>query len=73
MPILKRKFWPTIWCSGRRVQTIVRAFLKSSPPINFEREVIQLDDKGEVALDWLYNKEEDTTKPIAVILPGLIG
>lgn len=73
MPILKRKFWPTIWCTGCRLQTIVRAFLKKGPAIKFNREIIQLEDKGEVALDWLKAKEEDETKPIVVILPGLIG
>ncbi|CAD5123874.1 DgyrCDS12181 [Dimorphilus gyrociliatus] len=73
MPILKRKFWPTIWCTGYRLQTIVRAFLKTVPPIKFEREIIQLEDKGEVALDWLEFEDKEKNKPIVLILPGLIG
>ncbi|KAG5676813.1 hypothetical protein PVAND_006621 [Polypedilum vanderplanki] len=74
VPILNQQFYPTIWCVESRVQTVFASFVRASimPPIDYEREVLQLSDGGEVALDWL-TKGCDMNAPIIIILPGLTG
>lgn len=43
------------------------------------REILTLEDGGQVGLDWLHpngseeEEDDDPTKPIVVILPGLTG
>lgn len=74
MPLVRNKFWPTLWCFESRAQTIIASLLRSRilPLIHYRREILTLSDGGEVALDWA---EEgcSVASPIVIILPGLTG
>lgn len=75
-PILSEKFWPTIWCVESRLQTILRVILQTRPPVQYEREMLDFPDGGQVALDWVSNDLNSLygrTKPVVIILPGLTG
>ncbi|KAL7294348.1 hypothetical protein TKK_0012356 [Trichogramma kaykai] len=74
VPILKAKFWPTLWCFESRAQTVFASLLRSRlwPTIQYRREILTLSDGGEVALDWAEHNY-CSTSPIVVILPGLTG
>ncbi|KAG8222396.1 hypothetical protein J437_LFUL003017 [Ladona fulva] len=78
VPILREKYWPTVWCFESRVQTILASVLRSSilADINYRREILKLQDGGEVALDWLedvHNEASNEKRPVIIILPGLTG
>ncbi|XP_067631455.1 protein ABHD1 isoform X2 [Eurosta solidaginis] len=68
------KFWPTFWCVESRAQTVFASLLRSQilPNINYKREILTLNDGGEVALDWLVENCSDNA-PCIIILPGLTG
>ncbi|XP_037046990.1 phospholipase ABHD3-like [Bradysia coprophila] len=74
VPSMQSKFWPTIWCVESRAQTVFASILRSTvfPTIHYRREILTLNDGGEVALDWM---EEGCKKlsPLILILPGLSG
>ncbi|XP_067008660.1 protein ABHD1 [Anabrus simplex] len=74
VPILKEKYWPTLWCFESRAQTIFASLLRSKllPDMAYRREILHLSDGGQVGLDWL---EEgcSSNSPIIIILPGLTG
>lgn len=74
VPLVRNKFWPTLWCFESRAQTIIASVLRSRilPPIIYRREILTLSDGGEVALDWA-EEGSLTTSPIVIILPGLTG
>ncbi|XP_076161455.1 abhydrolase domain containing Hydr1 isoform X2 [Ptiloglossa arizonensis] len=74
LPLVRNKFWPTLWCFESRAQTILASILRSRilPPIHYRREILTLSDGGEVALDWA-EEESSATSPIVIILPGLTG
>ncbi|XP_071441327.1 phospholipase ABHD3 [Hetaerina americana] len=75
VPILREKYWPTVWCFESRIQTVLASVLRSSilPDINYRREILKLKDGGEVALDWMENEEGNEKSPVVIILPGLTG
>lgn len=74
LPIIQEKFYPTVWCYESRAQTVIASFVRSAilPTVDYRREVLTLQDGGEVALDW---KEENAApdSPVIIILPGLTG
>ncbi|XP_033322062.1 abhydrolase domain containing Hydr1 [Megalopta genalis] len=74
VPLVRNKFWPTLWCFESRAQTIIASILRSRilKPIIYRREILCLSDGGEVALDW-EEEGSSTTSPIVIILPGLTG
>ncbi|KZC11941.1 PREDICTED: phospholipase ABHD3 isoform X1 [Dufourea novaeangliae] len=74
VPLVRNKFWPTLWCFESRAQTIMASILRSRilPPIVYRREILTLSDGGEVALDWA-EEGSSVTSPIVIILPGLTG
>lgn len=76
VPLVSEKFWPTIWCFESRAQTLLAGILRSLilPKIKYKREVLQLSDGGQVALDWLEPAggcAPDTA--CLIVLPGLTG
>ena len=76
-PVISETYRPTIWCYGGRAQTVITNILKRCAPIEYRRELVQLEDGGEIALDWLDNgsekAENPATHPTVLILPGLAG
>ena len=76
-PVISKTYRPTIWCYGGRAQTVITQILKRCAPIECHRELVQLEDGGEIALDWLDNgsekAENPATHPTVLILPGLAG
>ena len=74
VPLVRNKFWPTLWCFESRAQTILASLLRSRilPSIHYRREILTLADGGEVALDWAEG-DSSAISPIVIILPGLTG
>ena len=76
-PVISETYRPTIWCYGGRAQTVITNILKRCAPIKYRRELVQLEDGGEIALDWLDNgsekAENPATHPTVLILPGALG
>ncbi|XP_068626380.1 phospholipase ABHD3 [Battus philenor] len=75
VPILSEYYWPTPWCVESRLQTVLGSVLRSLllPPLRFRREVLQLSDGGQVALDWLEREGEGEARAVLLVLPGLNG
>ena len=75
IPSLYRRYYPTPWCTGTHSMTIMRFFFKSKPHIEYNRELIQLDDGGCAALDWPVQEPEGYNEqlPICLLLPGVAG
>lgn len=73
-PALKQEFWPTPWCWGGRLSTIVTSLVKSQPAIRFDdRETLPLADGGEIVIDWLHGAGPIDSQPTVLILPGING
>ncbi|XP_064382894.1 phospholipase ABHD3-like isoform X2 [Halichondria panicea] len=80
-PVLTERYWPKIWAFQCHFMTILRAAFQKCPNsvVKYNREILPLDDGGEVALDWacqqgsvnLLNSSETT--PVLLILPGITG
>lgn len=74
VPMLQIKFWPTFWCVESRAQTVFASLLRQQvlPELIYRRELLTLEDGGEIALDWSEHNCEDNS-PVILILPGLTG
>lgn len=77
-PVVGESFSPTPWCWGGRLQTLVRALIKSGPAVTYRNELIRTADGGQISLDWVDNGTsvtypESTSRPTVLILPGLTG
>lgn len=74
VPILKERFWPTIWCVESRAQTIIANIFRERllQQVTYHREVLDMADGGIVALDWL-DEGCSASAPVLLILPGLTG
>lgn len=72
--MLQIKFWPTFWCVESRAQTVFASLLRQQvlPKLIYRREMLTLNDGGEIALDWSDHKCDDNA-PVILILPGLTG
>lgn len=75
--VLKERFKPTFWASSSLAQTIVPVIYRNRlPHLNYTREILNCSDGGIVAIDWLNNSkmpEDNESKPIALMFPGLAG
>ncbi|XP_043919401.1 protein ABHD1-like [Protopterus annectens] len=77
-PIVKEKYYPTLWCVEGHLQTLVRPLMKSRPRVTYRNERIRTPDGGQIALDWLDNicshqYVDSSLRPTVLILPGLTG
>ncbi|XP_048753818.2 protein ABHD15-like [Ostrea edulis] len=70
-----RSFSPSPWIKNRHIQTFLPWIIPHNCKCQFDREYLQLRDKGVVALDWVTNINIPMKKKRTVILiiPGLTG
>lgn len=52
IPRLRTPYYPPLWASNPHVQTIVTRYLLPSLDVYYERQNLQLKDKGLISLDW---------------------
>ncbi len=76
---LSQPFRPPAWATNRHVQTFLAfVFSRADDDVRFEREYLQMKDKGVVALDWAVMDTSKCMKlrdnsPLLLALPGLTG
>ncbi|OWF38793.1 protein ABHD15-like [Mizuhopecten yessoensis] len=72
--IMRRPFRPSFWLKNRHVQTFLGC-VRPQSIVHFEREYLQLSDKGVVALDWVIgaNYVIRRNSPICIVFPSLTG
>lgn len=70
--LMNRKFEPPWWLSNAHAQTVL-PFILPYEEIEYEREYLQMKDKGVVALDWVVNVSIHKRKrcTVLLVLPGL--
>ncbi|XP_059481158.1 protein ABHD1 [Neocloeon triangulifer] len=75
VPIMREKFWPTVWCFESRLQTVFASVLRQHTlsDIVYRRQILPLKDGGELALDWLDPDDCSLKVPLVLVLPGLTG
>ena len=74
---------PTFWCFNGALNTAASAFVQKRAKVNYERELVRLDDGGTIALDWSrpspQTNDSSATMPppanklVVLVLPGLSG
>jgi len=72
------KYQPWIFACHYHLQGIVywvqEAWNKSFTDFGYWREILELSDGGEIALDWHRNPKSDTkNRNIVILLPGVNG
>ncbi|KAG6933650.1 abhydrolase domain containing 3, partial [Chelydra serpentina] len=77
-PVVTETYYPTVWCWEGRVQTLLRPFITSRPPVQYRNELIKTTDGGQISLDWFDNNDsicfpDASTRPTILLLPGLTG
>ena len=72
--LLNRKFDPPWWLRNAHVQTLI-PYLFPLAATEFDREYLQMKDKGVVALDWVRHLHVHKRKQctILIIIPGQTG
>lgn len=72
---MTRAFSPSIWISNRHIQTLLPWIIPHNCKCQFDREYLQLRDKGVVALDWVTNVKlpKKKRRTVILIIPGLTG
>jgi len=73
----KNIYNPTPYLANGIFQTmfyvIYELFTSKYNKIKYDRELIHLQDGGQISLDWVHNPTENKPKIVIVILPGLCG
>ncbi|XP_063825057.1 phospholipase ABHD3 isoform X2 [Ostrinia nubilalis] len=76
VPLLNEHYWPTPWCLESRLQTVIGSVLRTRllPAVKYRREILQLSDGGQVALDWAEGAAGAGGEgAVLLVLPGLTG
>ncbi|RUS72639.1 hypothetical protein EGW08_019596, partial [Elysia chlorotica] len=70
----ERTFSPSFWLTSRHLQTLLPIILPK-PEVTFDREYLQMRDKGVVALDWVVLPQSKVKRRsmVIVIIPTLTG
>lgn len=66
-------FEPAFWLRNPHAQTVFASKLRPSPPLQIERERIELDDGDFLDLSWLPERDLDADAPVVIVLHGLNG
>ena len=69
---MSQPFTPPFWARNAHVQTIMGTFLGKVEFV-FEREYLQMRDKGIIALDWGECLSPKKSCPVLIVIPGLTG
>ncbi|KAJ9072137.1 hypothetical protein DSO57_1030299 [Entomophthora muscae] len=73
----KRKYYPTPWLFNSHLQTYYTSVMSyEGVKINYERQLLPMEDGGQVALDWYPSQikgDSKEIKSIVVFLHGLTG
>ncbi|KHJ40113.1 hydrolase, alpha/beta domain protein [Trichuris suis] len=73
-PILTSVYRPPKWCYHGTMQTLVGNFGSTPPLLAYERDMLLLEDGGQLALDWFPPLSSATSMSrIAIIVPGFTG
>lgn len=69
--LMNRRFEPPWWISNAHVQTIL-SYVLPRDEVEFDREYLQMKDRGVIALDWVvqvaFHKRKRCT--VMIVLPG---
>jgi len=71
--LVDSEFQPAFWLRNAHAQTVFASKLRPSPPLQIERERLELDDGDFLDLSWLPERGLDADAPIVIVLHGLNG
>uniref|UniRef100_A0A5S6Q3M1 AB hydrolase-1 domain-containing protein n=1 Tax=Trichuris muris TaxID=70415 RepID=A0A5S6Q3M1_TRIMR len=73
-PVLSGVYRPPRWCYNGTLQTVVGNFGSTPPLLPYERDMLPLEDGGQLALDWFPPLNVSTSlSRVVIIVPGLTG
>jgi len=72
--VLTSPYFPSPWCVGPHMHSVLRVVLQNTPKLRLEREYVHTQDGGQFALDWLITGgPDDLDKAIVLVMPGITG
>ncbi|MBO9468502.1 hydrolase [Endozoicomonas sp. G2_2] len=71
--LTRSDFEPAFWLRNAHAQTVFASKLRPSPPLDVERERLELDDGDFLDLSWLPERGLDEEAPVVIVLHGLNG
>ncbi|WP_353110295.1 hydrolase [Salinisphaera dokdonensis] len=71
--LTRSDFEPAIWLRNAHAQTVFASKLRPSPPLEVERERLELEDGDFLDLSWLPERGLDDDAPVVIVLHGLNG
>lgn len=66
-------FEPAFWLRSAHAQTVFASTLRPSPPLEVERERLELEDGDFLDLSWLPERGLPEDAPVVIVLHGLNG
>ncbi|MES1924574.1 hydrolase [Salinisphaera sp. T31B1] len=71
--LIASDFEPAFWLRNAHAQTVFASKLRPQPPIEVERERLELDDGDFLDLSWLPERGLAADAPVVIVLHGLNG
>ncbi|GAB3677337.1 hydrolase [Salinisphaera aquimarina] len=71
--LTRSDFNPAFWLRNAHAQTVFASKLRPSPPLEIERERLELDDGDFLDLSWLPERGLADDAPVVIVLHGLNG